>query len=204
MYFDRDKIKQQLLEFTIQAVEKFLKEHPELEFYAFAYDCNAEYAEVNLCLNTQDQFKKTLHQYQSNEFSDHYQTIEQINTLKFNTGDWKYQCFDTIYILDDPQLNDIYGELPEDDGQSWHEFVESLMLLFSESLLEFTQTDTYKAIPKTQDFIAYAIDHDEDFNDAITRMFSLTSHTFVDAPLKYAELNDKFKMYTSITPNDAD
>lgn len=203
MLFNREKIKQQLLEFTIEGVEHFLKEHPELEFYAFAYDCNAEYAEVSLCLNTIEDFEETLQRYQQGD-TEYYQTIEQINALKFNTGDWKYQCFDTIYILDDQQLNDIYNQLPNDNGQSWHAFIESLMQLFSECILEFSQTATYKAIPKTPDFLVYTMDHDENFTDVISRMLSLTNSTFVDGHLQYSKLNEKFKMYASISPNEAD
>ncbi|WP_205334634.1 hypothetical protein [Flavobacterium fluviale] len=49
---DRYQIKQQLIDFTIIGVQEFLSQNPNLEFYAFAYDCNAEYAEINLCFNT--------------------------------------------------------------------------------------------------------------------------------------------------------
>lgn len=203
MYFDREKIKQQLLEFTIQGVEKFLKQYPELEFYAFAYDCNAEYAEVGLCLNTIESFEEMLQRYQHG-YAEHYQAVEQINDLKFSMGDWEFLGFDVFYILDQSQMDAIYNQLPEDDGQSWHEFIESLMQLFSECLLEFTQTETYKAIPKTPDFIAYAMDHDENFTDIIPRMLSLTSNTVIDGQLQYTELDEKFKMYASMTSNEAD
>ena len=54
------KLKSELLEFTEKGVEKFLNENSNLEFYAFAFDCNAEYAEVNLCLNTENEFQKTM------------------------------------------------------------------------------------------------------------------------------------------------
>ena len=191
MYFDRDKIKQQLLEFTIQTVEKFLKEHPELEFYAFAYDCFARYAQVGLCFNTIEEFDETLQRSQEH-YPQYSQTAEQINEIKYCMGGWEFQGFDMIFVQ---QIDDIYDQLPEDDEQSKNEFIESVMILFSEAILEFTQTDTYKAIPKTQDFIAYAMDHDENFTDIIPRMLSLTSHTFVDAQLKYAELDEKFKTF---------
>lgn len=200
MYFDREKIKQQLLEFTIQGVEKFLKQYPELEFYAFAYDCNAEYAEVGLCLNTIECFEETLQRYQHG-YAEHYQTVEQINDLKFSMGDWEFLGFDMFFVQ---QIDDIYNQLPKDDDQSKNEFIESVMILFSEVILEFTQTETYKAIPKTPDFIAYAMDHDESFTDIIPRMLSLTNNTLIDGQLQYTELNEKFKMYASMASNEAD
>jgi hypothetical protein len=61
---DKTEIKKQLLDFSINGVENFLNEHSDLEFYSFAYDCNAEYGEVNLCFNTEKDFKKTLESYQ--------------------------------------------------------------------------------------------------------------------------------------------
>lgn len=169
-YLNKHNTKEILLDFTIKGVEKFLKENPDLEFYAFAYDCNAEYAEVNLCFNTEIDFEKTLRQYQIGDYSKYYQTEDDIKDLKFNTGDWDYQCFETINVLTDAQLTEIFNELPEDDYKSWKEFVENLMKLFCECLVDFTKTKTYQKIPKTKDFIVFCIDHDEDFEEAMERL----------------------------------
>ncbi|MDR6968158.1 putative CHY-type Zn-finger protein [Flavobacterium arsenatis] len=171
--FNKEEIKKTLLDFTVNAVEKFLKENPALEFYAFAYDCNAEYAEVNLCLNTEDEFEKTLKQYQIGEFSKYYQTEGDIKDLKFNTGDWEYQCFETINVLTNEQLDQIFNNLPKDDYKSWNEFVENLMKIFGECLLDFMQTETYQKIPKTKNFTAFCIDHDEGIEEAMERLENL-------------------------------
>ncbi len=66
------EIKNKLLEFTTKRVVKFLKENPKLKFYAFAFDCNAEYGEVNLCLNTESEFKQTLKNYQKGDSPQYY------------------------------------------------------------------------------------------------------------------------------------
>ncbi|MDR2710901.1 MAG: hypothetical protein LBB65_06205 [Burkholderiales bacterium] len=47
---DYSQLKQIIVDFTVQGVERFLKERPGLEFYAFAFDCNAEYAEIMMTL----------------------------------------------------------------------------------------------------------------------------------------------------------
>ena len=168
---DKTEIKKQLLDFSINGVENFLNEHSDLEFYSFAYDCNAEYGEVNLCFNTEKDFKKTLESYQTGNYADNYQTEEDIKNLKFNTGDWDYQCFDSINILTEEELEEILGEDPEkDDYKSWNEFIESLNELFCECLLDFSKTETFKKIPKTNNFIAFCTDHDEDFENAIERL----------------------------------
>jgi hypothetical protein len=167
---DKIEIRKQLLEFTINSVESFLNEHSSLEFYSFAYNCNAEYAEINLCFNTEAEFEKTLKHYQTGEFSKYYKSDEEINDLKFNTGDWEYQCFETLNVLTDEELTKIFNDLPEDDYKSWKEFVENLLEVFCEVLLDFSKTETFKKIPKTDNFLAFCIDHDEDFENAIKRL----------------------------------
>lgn len=66
--FDKDVFKQELIEFTLVEVSKFIKNNSELEFYAFAYDYNIEYGQVGLCFNTEAEFKSTLKQYQDGDY----------------------------------------------------------------------------------------------------------------------------------------
>ncbi|MEG7759807.1 DUF4303 domain-containing protein, partial [Listeria monocytogenes] len=80
-----------------------------LTYYAFAFDCNAEYAEINLCVNTEKAFAETLARYQNGKYSENYQTEEEIQELKYNTGDWKYQCFDTFYVFSEEELTAIFN-----------------------------------------------------------------------------------------------
>jgi hypothetical protein len=166
---DRPQLKKTIVEFATRGVQKFLREHPGLVFYAFAFDCNAEYAEVNLCFNTEVDFLKSLGEYQSENPQD-YQSEEDVRDLMYNTGDWEYQCFDTLYVLTDAQLGEISQAMPADDCQTRQTFVEGLVMLFTEALQDFTKTEVYEAIPKTTNFIAFCIDHDEDFESALSRM----------------------------------
>ncbi|MEO8534540.1 MAG: DUF4303 domain-containing protein [Flavobacterium sp.] len=167
---DKLKIKEQIINFTIKGVSEFLKNNPELEFYAFAYDCNAEYAELNLCFNTLLDFEKTLDYYQNGKFGQKYKSDEDIRDLKYNTGDWEYQCFESMNILSDEELNDIFAGFPDDDYRSWNEFVESVRELFCECLLEFRSTKTFESIPKSKGFISFCIDHDEGLEIALERL----------------------------------
>ena len=175
---EREKIKSQILDFTIKSVEKFLKENLGLVFYAFAFDCNAEYAEFGLCFNTETSFQETLKDYQKGKFAEyyktevskHYKTEEGIKSLRYNTGDWEFQYLESLNVFSNDELDKIFNQLPDDDYESWKKFVSNLLDLFTESLVEFTKTKTYAKIPKTNDFICFCIDHDEDFDDAIERM----------------------------------
>ena len=167
---ERDKIKKQILDFATKSVENFLKENPDLEFYAFAFDCNAEYAELGLSFNTETAFQETLKDYQAGEFSRYYKSEEDIKELKYNTGDWDYMYFDSLDVFSNDELDKISNEFPDDDYKSWNKFVSNLLDFFTESLIEFMKTETYAKIPKTKDFICFCIDHDEDFDDAMERL----------------------------------
>ena len=167
------KIKTELLKFTKIEVDKFLQENINKTFYAFAYDCNAEYAEINLCFNTEEDFEKTLNNYQKGEFGKNYQSEEEIYDLKYNTGDWDYQCFSTTYLFSDDELEDILDSFPEDDYLSWHGFTENLLNLFCEVLVDFSKTEIFSKIPKTNDFKFLCLDHDEDIKNAEERLIRI-------------------------------
>ena len=162
-HLDTDKIKKELLSFTKESVSQFLKANGDLTFYAFGFDCNADYAEVNLCFNTEISFEKTLRSYQSGEYAEHYQSEESINELKYNFGDWEYQCFATTYVLTDDESADIYGDDIEKQA-------DDLMKLFCDVLLDFMFTEEYSNIPKTENFKVLCCDHDEPIEDSELRL----------------------------------
>jgi hypothetical protein len=166
---DFKKIEAELLDFTKTAVSKFLAEHPNEVFYAFAFDCNAAYAEVNLCFNTEAAFAETLADYQSGEYKDSYQSAAQINELKYSIGDWEYQSFETKYVLTEDEL---FGDEDEEE-EPGNEITETLLLHFSKILIEFTKTEEFQKIPKTADFKVFCIDHDEDLEEADLRLSTL-------------------------------
>ena len=73
----------------------------------------------------------------------------------------------TLYVLSEDELQAIQQRLPEDDFSEWEAIVGQIRSIFSECLQLFTQTEVYQAIPKTDDFIAFSIDHDEDVADML-------------------------------------
>lgn len=161
-------IKNDIVSFAITETEKFLTEKSGEVFYAFAFDLNAAYGEVNLCFNSEEYFQKTLKYYRNQSDSCIYHSYEEIKNLKYNTGDWEYQCFSTIYPIDETYLEQLYHTSYEDG--SYSHVLTKIIHIFSECLTLFKQTDTYKKIPKTEDFIAFTIDHDEDVEDALMRI----------------------------------
>ncbi|WP_239254449.1 DUF4303 domain-containing protein [Listeria ilorinensis] len=161
MKLEREEIILQITAFAEQEIPKFLEKHQGLVFYAFALDCNVAYGEVNLCLNTLADFEKSLASYKK-KWPDQYRTEEDIFALKYNTGDWEYQCFATTYFLQDEQLDEIYEQFSEED---W----EYCLQICNESLPHITATAAFQAIPKEEGFICYCIDHEEDVAEAVRK-----------------------------------
>ena len=75
-----------LVDYARDAIESFAAEHPDETFYAFAIDADM------LCLNSVEQFEKTLKVYQA-KYPKQYHTQKDIEELWWNTGDWEYQGF---------------------------------------------------------------------------------------------------------------
>jgi len=171
---DIGRIKKELLFFTEKRVAEFLEDNSGLVFYAFALDCNAEYAEVSLCFNTESCFEEDWKSYHTGSSFEFVQTEEHKYDFRYNTGNWEYQCFATTYVLTKKELAKIYKKDIEKQ-------TDELMSLFCEALLDFTFTDVYSSIPKTDNFKILCLDHDESVEDVESRL----NH------LEYARRNTK-------------
>lgn len=155
-----------IVSFTEEEVRVFLEEHEGEEFYAFAYDCNPETKGIYLSFNTEKAFEEKLLKYQSGEFAFLYDDEQYIKRLKYNPGDWKYQNFVSIEFIYDEKIKELFDVVLDAKGIV-------LMNFAQKALLQFQESDVYKAIPKTKGFIAYCIDHDEDELDALARALAI-------------------------------
>jgi len=164
----KEKIQTNLLAFTQHQVAKFLAEHPNETFYAFAYDCQSESAEVNLCFSTESWFTAELNAI-TEKYPEYYSTKEEILDFKYNTGNFQYQCFATIYVLDNEELNAIIEPLSDkEDWDALNVFMAEIMQIIRETLALFEHSEIYQQITKTHDFICYALDHEDDPTDFIS------------------------------------
>ena len=143
------------------AMEEFLHVHPRQRFYALAFDCNTEYAAFLVGMNTEEEFQKTLKEYQEDDES--YRTdASAIENLRYNPGDWTYTDIAEAELFDEDELIARY----QDDMEKQ---CADMRRLCEEILADFRQTDTFRNIPKTADFVSYYIDHDEEPADALAR-----------------------------------
>ena len=143
------------------AVEEFLHVHPRQRFYALAFDCNTEYAAFLVGMNTEEEFQKTLKEYQEDDESDRTDASAVAN-LRYNPGDWTYTDIAEAELFDEDELIARYQDNMEKQCADMRRLCEEI-------LADFRQTDTFRNIPKTEDFVSYCIDHDEDPADALAR-----------------------------------
>lgn len=143
------------------AMEEFLHVHPRQRFCALAFDCNTEYAAFLVGMNTEEEFQKTLKEYQEDDES--YRTdASAIENLRYNPGDWTYTDIAEAELFDEDELIARYQDNMEKQCADMRRLCEEI-------LADFRQTDTFQNIPKTADFVSYCIDHDEDPADALAR-----------------------------------
>ena len=142
-------------------MEIFLNEHPQMEFYALAFDCNTEYAEFLVCMNTADDFEQTLQDYQEDD-KCYCTDAASIRDLRYNPGDWEHTDISEIELFSEDELAAQY----QDDIERQ---CADMLRLCEEILSAFRKTEVFNRIPKAENFVSFCIDHDEDPADALAR-----------------------------------
>lgn len=155
-----------IVKFTEEEIQEFLEKNKDEKFYAFAYDVNAETYGIYLSFNTISDFNNKLKLYQNSEYAQLYYDSEQIDRLKYNPGDWKYQNFVSIEFIYPAKIKELYDVVLDAHSNDLLNYAEK-------ALSKFKLTNTYQSIPKDKDFIAFTIDHHEDELDAIKRVISI-------------------------------
>lgn len=117
-------------------MEIFLNEHPQMEFYALAFDCNTEYAEFLVCMNTEDDFEQTLRDYQEDD-KRYCTDAASIRDLRYNPGDWEHTDISEIELFSEDELAAQY----QDDIERQ---CAELLQLCDEILSAFRETDVFK------------------------------------------------------------
>ena len=136
-----------LTKVSINAIDGFYQEHHDETFYAMAIDANM------LCLNSEEEFKKTLEQYRS-KYPDYYHNANSINELKQNTGDWAYQGFYYLSV-DEGFSNDEYRKYRDMDGM---DRMDSPYYKAMRRLIEnITTSNSFYRLKKTETFEIYII-----------------------------------------------
>ena len=166
------KVEGTLLDASVTALHAFAHDHAAETFYGFCFDVNADYGEVLLSLNTEDDLvawaERTYPTYPQREID---------STLRWNVGDWKYHGFNTDKpyaeawdkaweetqdALHDAYLDDESAEVPE-------HFLQSVCRV----LIDLERKDAFAPLARTERFKTLVTDHDEPIEDAWARLLKV-------------------------------
>lgn len=176
---DLSKIEDVLVALATKSIDAFAISHANESFYAFGIDCNAEYGNVLLCLNTEEDFALTSAQY----VAEWNYGPDDLADLKRNFGDWKYQGFNlkqpewtaewTPYEEQIEQY--VFAEANDDEGEDEadersEEFVEDLMRCCCRVLVRLERDGVLGRLNRDQGFFTHVMDHDEDEDGATERL----------------------------------
>ncbi|SQI38981.1 Uncharacterised protein [Leminorella richardii] len=160
-----------IAQFVKNEVIRFVDAHPNEVFSAFAFDCNVhEEVELNLCLTTSKHLNEILHYYQTGANGAYYLSDAGILSLKYNTGDWKYQCFSSMNCIHDVAY-DYFSVNGEEKYRYWID-------LLSKVMADFMASPTFADIPKSEGFKVLVYDHEEEPEDSQIRLNAIDNNPF--------------------------
>ena len=126
----------------------FSKVHQNETFYGFAIDANL------LCLNSVEKFEETLCKYRDKWGG--YATMDEIEGLKNNTGDWNYQGFAELSDNDGFDMNSYLEHYHADDDEQ----INSVYAKTMDNIIEhLKQSDIFNSLNVTADFYICRVEH---------------------------------------------
>jgi hypothetical protein len=142
-----------------EAVNRIIEKYPNIQFYGMCIDCNAEYGQVLLHLNTETDIR--------NNNKEEY----------WDVGDWKY--FD---LMDELQEKDKFFDIAwkkHEDYITKNMFkddtppTDDFMAMIAKVANDLGNSEAIKTLNKTEKFRIVAVDHDEDIEEGYERMINL-------------------------------
>lgn len=153
---------------SAEQLKLFSELHANERFYGFTFDCNADYGEVLLCVNSEEGLRKTIHDHYS-----HY-TEHEITRLRWNAGDWKYQGFNgyrgPLSSAWNRHWRREFKKLAGTSYEEWlhgvmadqvDEFSEHFMEAVCRTLVKMESGGEFEALLKSESFCTFVNDHDE-------------------------------------------
>lgn len=163
-----------------QNLARFAREHQDKVFYAFALDCNSQYADFLLCANTLEGLEGTASFYKE-ESPDWYgdkPVKEVMDRLRLSVGDWEYLGFNLDYESMDADweyvsdLMEAFDGLPATDEalDVQTQARESFMECACRALVRLESEGRLGALRATEDFQIRCADHDESEDESKSRL----------------------------------
>jgi len=170
-----------LLDLSTSSIASFADEHRGETFYAFGFDCNAEYGDVLLCLNTESDFAKTSLKY----IAEWAYGPEDLAELRKNFGDWQYHGFNceqpswdkTWQPHKDAMEGYIFSEEPSDEDRD--DFIEAFLRMVCRVLVQVERSGALDRVQQDAGFFTQVIDHDENEDEAEARLVDVRTQMAV-------------------------
>jgi hypothetical protein len=199
MNIDWRTLEDHLFSLAMADIRRFADAHRDEQFYGFAFDCNSDYGQILLCLNTQESLRETALQYATNppnkEVWDRinkalgFPSDEQRETpaeyeqeLCWSLGDWKYQGFNTKAFdsgwasFGTDVLNACMDE--EEDKETFLKPTQDRFLrAVCRVLLRLEIEGGFQRLNRTDDFGTFVTDHDEPDEVAWHRLETVRNET---------------------------
>ena len=186
-----------LFRLSAREIRRFAAAHAAETFYGFMFDCNSEYGQVLLCLNTPESLRDSAVQYATNPpLQEAFDAIrrdieekigkkifdkrtpksaeENEKEHRWSPGDWKYQGFNSEdFDRGWDSFESAVLEQCEEEEQDEETFMRPTQVRFMEAacriLLRLERENVFGVLNRTPDFSTLARDHDEDEADARAR-----------------------------------
>ena len=167
----------QLLDSTTRELTSFGAGNALESFYGFMFDCNSDYGQVLLCLNTEESLQKQAESYKR-DHADLYanKTINDIKqSLRWNAGDWAHQGFNSgSFDSDLSEFESSVADATMDEEEDEETFMPPTQDRFMKSvcrvLLRLERTNAFDCLVRTADFRTFVADHDETDDDSWGRL----------------------------------
>jgi len=142
-----------MTEVATKAILDFSEKHENEVFYAFAIDANL------LCLNSVDSFRETLNSFQL-RWPDEFDSPEQIEKLRFDTGDWKYQGFYDLKSEDgfDEEMYEDHYYIAM-DSPTFHAPHTDYAIAMNRLLARLQHQDSFSSLKRTLNFTTRWVEH---------------------------------------------
>lgn len=183
MAIDWDQFENAHYEFARSQIEAFALENANDSFYAFAFCCNAYYAEVLLSLNSERYFRQSVEKsYAGANESEHEE-------LRWSIGDWEFMEDELVssdevvnptvdaakgFIARIDELQPPAIEAKDTDNESAHDEINQMEQEFLRRMCRVAirlETDNaFANLKRTPGFTIYVVDHDETDFDSWQRL----------------------------------
>jgi len=194
---DWSVVENTLFEIAAADISAFAETHRDETFYGFAFDCNADYGQAMLCLNTPEFHELAIDgRHLSEEIKAGYEKLrqkfglrpdatprdERARKMRWALGDWKYQDFTSPRFQElwepfEDQICDAIADYDpgDDESDENRDLQEAFLRTVCRVVIRLEQTGAFDRLARTNDFKCCVLDHDEFEDEGWARLDSVRS-----------------------------